>query len=63
MRCRSAPQLRQPIGPFSPLTFGSWFSAGTNTSSITISPVIDARRLNLPSIFGVERPFIPFSRM
>jgi hypothetical protein len=32
-------------------------------SSITISPVIDARSENLPSIFGADRPFMPFSRM
>lgn len=30
---------------------------------MTISPVIEARRLNLPSIFGADRPFMPFSRM
>ena len=28
-----------------------------------IMPVVEARRLNLPSIFGKVRPFIPFSRM
>jgi hypothetical protein len=39
------------------------FSCGTITSSKTISPVTDVLRLNLPSIFGAERPFIPFSRM
>ena len=39
------------------------FPPGTSTSSITISPVTDVRRLNLPSIFGAESPFIPFSRM
>src|SRR5450759_1342499 len=47
---------------FEPLTFGNRFSSGTKTSSMTISPVTDARRLNLPSIFGADRPFIPFSR-
>ena len=46
-----------------PCTFGSRWSAGTGTSSITISPVTDVRRLNLPSIFGADSPFIPFSRM
>src|SRR5947199_8077429 len=30
---------------------------------MTISPVTDARRLNLPSIFGADKPFMPFSRM
>ena len=30
---------------------------------MTISPVIEARRLILPSIFGALRPFMPFSRM
>ncbi len=29
---------------------------------MTIWPVIDTRRLNLPSIFGAESPFIPRSR-
>jgi hypothetical protein len=29
---------------------------------MTISPVIDARKLSLPPIFGAERPFTPFSR-
>lgn len=26
-------------------------------------PVVEARRENLPSIFGADRPFMPFSRM
>ncbi len=30
---------------------------------MTISPVTEARSENLPSIFGVERPFMPRSRM
>ena len=55
--------FRQPNGPFSPLTLGSRFSSGTKTSSMTISPVIEARRLNLPSIFGAVSPFMPISRM
>jgi hypothetical protein len=36
---------------------------GTNTSCIMIMPVVLARRLNLPSIFGAESPVMPFSRM
>ena len=28
---------------------------------MTISPVIEARSDSLPSIFGAERPFMPFS--
>src|SRR3546814_7456001 len=37
-------------------TFGSRFSSGTKTSCKEISPVTDARKLNLPSIFGVVKP-------
>src|SRR5260370_4223794 len=39
------------------------FSAGTITSSIMMAPVTEARRLNLPSILGVVRPFMLRSRM
>src|SRR6185295_9569809 len=53
--------LRQPNGPARPFTFGSRFSSGTRQSSSTISPVIDARSDNLPSIFGVEKPLVPRS--
>mmetsp|Transcript_18076 Transcript_18076/g.25277 ORF Transcript_18076/g.25277 Transcript_18076/m.25277 type:complete len:249 (+) Transcript_18076:179-925(+) len=55
--------FRQPKGPLSPVTFGNKFSSGISTSSMTIWPVIEALRLNLPSILGAERPFIPFSKM
>jgi hypothetical protein len=30
---------------------------------MTICPVTEARSENLPSIFGAESPFMPFSRM
>ena len=53
--------LRQPNGPARPFTFGSRFSSGTNTSSSTISPVIEARNESLPSILGVENPLVPRS--
>src|SRR5262249_60790348 len=53
--------LRQPNGPASPETFGSSFSSGTTAPSTTSSPVIEARRLNLPSIFGVDSPLAPRS--
>merc|ERR1719357_262586 len=55
--------LRQPKGPARPETLGSRFSWGTSTSSIRIMPVADALKENLPSILGVEKPFIPRSRM
>mmetsp|Transcript_526 Transcript_526/g.1579 ORF Transcript_526/g.1579 Transcript_526/m.1579 type:complete len:264 (+) Transcript_526:1980-2771(+) len=55
--------LRQLNGPVRPLTLGSMFSAGTLTSSIKIMPVLEARRENLPSIVGAERPGMSFSRM
>jgi hypothetical protein len=42
-----------------PLMLGSMLAAGTSTSSMTIWPVTDARRENLPSILGVDSPFIP----
>ena len=44
-------------GPFRPRTSGNAFSSGQNTSSITISPVIEARRPTLPWIAGADRPF------
>src|SRR4029077_8814272 len=53
--------LRHPNGPASPSAPGNAFSSGTNTSSMMISPVLEARRLNLPWIGGAESPFIPFS--
>lgn len=55
--------LRQQPLTASPDTFGSRFSCGTSTSSIRIMPVADALSENFPSIFGVEKPFIPRSRM
>src|SRR3546814_10357892 len=55
--------FKHPNGPASPLAPGSRLASGTNTSSITISPVLEARRLILPSIFGKERPGHPRSRM
>ena len=55
--------FRQPNGPPKPFAWGRRFSSGTKTLSITISPVMEARSENLPSIFGVLRPFIPLSRM
>ena len=48
-------------GPFRPRTSGKAFSSGQNTSSMTISPVIEARSPTLPSIFGVDRPLAPLS--
>ena len=53
--------LRQPNGPARPETFGSILSSGTTAPSSTISPVIEARKLSLPSIFGVENPLVPRS--
>ena len=38
-------------------------SSGTSTFFITISPVIEVRKLNFPSIFGVDKPLVPFSRI
>ena len=55
--------MRQPNGPASPFTFGSRLSSGTNASSSTISPVIEARSDSLPSIVGVENPLVPRSTM
>ncbi|XP_034750264.1 glutaryl-CoA dehydrogenase, mitochondrial-like [Etheostoma cragini] len=51
-----------PLTP-RPETLGSRFSSGTSTSSMTIMPVAEALRENFPSIFGVERPFMPRSKM
>lgn len=47
----------------SPEALGSRFSSGTSTSSMRIIPVVEALRENFPSILGVERPFIPRSKM
>lgn len=44
----------------SPSIFGSTFSSGTSTSSMTIWPVVEALKENFPSILGAESPFIPF---
>ncbi|MNR11179.1 hypothetical protein D3C85_1274670 [compost metagenome] len=49
-------------GPLRPRTSGKAFSSGTNTLSMTISPVIEARRPTLPWIAGALRPCQPFSR-
>ena len=59
----SLAELRQLKGPASPSAFGNLFSSGTNTSSMTISPVIEARKASLPSILGALSPSIPLSRM
>ena len=55
--------LRQEKGPFNPLTVVNICDLGTLTSSITISPVIDAFKESLPLILFPLRPFIPFSKM
>src|SRR5258707_14544999 len=55
--------LRQPNGPARPFTFGNRFSSATTAFSSTISPVTEARSESLPSIFGVEKPFVPRSTM
>ena len=47
--------LRQPNGPPRPRASGNQFSSGTNTLSITISPVVEARRLSLFFSFGVVK--------
>ncbi|MDT4851320.1 hypothetical protein FQZ97_854980 [compost metagenome] len=49
-------------GPRRPRTSGKAFSSGTNTLSITISPVMEARRPTLPWMAGADRPSQPFSR-
>lgn len=46
-----------------PEALGSRFSSGTSTSSKRIIPVAEALRENFPSIFGVEKPFMPRSTM
>ena len=48
---------------FKPSAFGKRFSSGTSTSSIWISPVLDIRRENFPSILGVSSPFDFLSTM
>ena len=55
--------LRQPNGPPKPRASGSLFSSGTNTLSITTSPVHEARKESLFLSFGVVRPSMPRSRM
>ena len=55
--------FRQDKGAPSPRAAGRRFASGISTSSIMMKPVGDARTENLPSIFGLSRPFIPFSRM
>ena len=54
-------RLRQPNGPFSPCTSGSSASSPTSTPSIITMPVIEVRKLSLPSILGADSPFMPFS--
>lgn len=54
--------FRQEKGPFNPLTVGNICDLGTLTLSITISPVTEAVKDNLPWITLAERPFMPFSR-
>jgi hypothetical protein len=53
--------LRQVKGPFNPRTSGKAFSSGQNTSSRTISPVMEAFRPTLPCTAGAERPLAPLS--
>lgn len=50
-------------GPFSPLTVGNILLFGTLTSSMLMSPVMDALKDSLPLILLATSPFIPFSRM
>lgn len=57
------PDQREQPHTARPETFGSRFSWGTSTSSIRIMPVADARSENFPSILGVDKPFIPRSKM
>src|SRR5450759_1418664 len=52
------PNVRGLAGPF-----GSRLSSGIRQSSSTISPVMEARKLSLPSILGVEKPLVPRSTM
>lgn len=51
------------LGKIKTSVFGRRYSSEISTSSIAIWPVILVRNDNLPSILGVERPFIPFSRI
>src|ERR1051325_3047059 len=53
--------FKQPNGPLRPFTFGNIFSLGTFTLSNTSSPVALARKLHLPWVSGVEKPFDPRS--
>lgn len=46
-----------------PEALGNRFSSGTSTSSMRIIPVVEALRENFPSILGVERPFMPCSKI
>src|SRR4029078_4853337 len=55
--------VKQLSGPFNPFMFGRMFSLGTFTLSKTSSPVADARRLHLPCVVGVVKPFIPLSNI
>lgn len=55
-------QREQPLTA-RPDTLGSRFSWGTSTSSIRIIPVADALSENFPSILGVDKPFIPRSKI
>jgi len=41
-------------GPFNPCTSGKAFSSGQNTPSITISPVMEARKPTLPWMRGTQ---------
>ena len=45
------------MGAINPSAYSNTFSLGTKTSSICIIPV-EALKANLPSIFGVSKPFI-----
>ena len=47
---------------FNPVTCGKRFSSGTETSSINIDPVVEARNENFPSIFGAVKPGIPYGK-
>jgi hypothetical protein len=54
-------QKGQGALPDSPFAFGNMALAGKRTSSQTICPVAEARRENLPSNLGVEKPLTPRS--
>lgn len=58
----SLAEFRHAKGPLRPVTPGSRRDFGTRTLSIMIIPVGEARRENLPSIFGVVIPGIERSR-